>query len=175
MKTKAITLEKITQYVLIFIISAIMTMIGNCINTVTDGNPDTYVSILEGIPGLLILIAIAFAGNLLGWLVPKIPAVLWITIIGILLGMPYNTVTAPFVSEQVGKLGLLPPQIINRKIRPPGCGDKLENPAAGMQANLARSLQRLCMAPAQARLLKSRRQPSPGLPGHPPEACHIRP
>ena len=36
MKTKAITLEKITQYVLIFIISAIMTMIGNCINTVTD-------------------------------------------------------------------------------------------------------------------------------------------
>ena len=96
MKTKAITLEKITQYVLIFIISAIMTMIGNCINTVTDGNPDTYVSILEGIPGLLILIAIAFAGNLLGWLVPKIPAVLWITIIGILLGMPYNTVTAPF-------------------------------------------------------------------------------
>ena len=63
MKTKAITLEKITQYVLIFIISAIMTMIGNCINTVTDGNPDTYVSILEGIPGLLILIAIAFAGN----------------------------------------------------------------------------------------------------------------
>ena len=108
MKTKAITLEKITQYVLIFIISAIMTMIGNCINTVTDGNPYTYVSILEGIPGLLILIAIAFAGNLLGWLVPKIPAVLWITIIGILLGMPYNTVTAPFVSEQVGKLGLLP-------------------------------------------------------------------
>ncbi|MCI8854409.1 MAG: hypothetical protein HFI31_03045 [Lachnospiraceae bacterium] len=105
---KKITKETMVQYLLIFFIAAIMTMIGNCINTVTDKNPDTFVSILDGIPGLLILMAIALVSSILGFLVPKVPTIVWITIIGILLAMPYNTITGPVVAEQVGKLGLLP-------------------------------------------------------------------
>ena len=38
-----------------------ITMFGNCINIITDKNPDTFVSVLEGIPGLLILVAIGYA------------------------------------------------------------------------------------------------------------------
>lgn len=99
--------DTVVQYIIIFVISASITMVGNCINTITDKNPDTYVSVLEGIPGLLILLGIAFAGSILGMLIPKIPAVIWITILGIILAMPYNTITGPVVAEQVGKLGLL--------------------------------------------------------------------
>lgn len=99
--------DTVVQYIIIFVISASITMVGNCINTITDKNPDTYVSVLEGIPGLLILLGIAFAGSILGMLISKIPAVIWITILGIILAMPYNTITGPVVAEQVGKLGLL--------------------------------------------------------------------
>lgn len=102
-----ITKDTAVEYLLIILISACITMFGNCINTITDGNPDTFVSVLDGIPGLLILVAIGYAGCMLGLLVPKIPTVIWITLIGILLAMPYNTITGPFVAEQVGKLGLL--------------------------------------------------------------------
>ena len=76
---KKITKETMVQYLLIFFIAAIMTMIGNCINTVTDKNPDTFVSILDGIPGLLILMAIALVSSILGFLVPKVPTIVWIT------------------------------------------------------------------------------------------------
>lgn len=99
--------DTVVQYIIIFVISASITMVGNCINTITDKHPDTYVSVLEGIPGLLILLGIAFAGSILGMLISKIPAVIWITILGIILAMPYNTITGPVVAEQVGKLGLL--------------------------------------------------------------------
>lgn len=105
---KKITKEVIVQYLLIFVIASVMTMVGNCISTLTDANPDASVSMLEGIPGLLILIAIAFAGNILSMLVPKVPSILWITLIGILVAMPYNTITGPVVAAQVNKLGLLP-------------------------------------------------------------------
>lgn len=108
MEKKKITKEIALQYLLIFVIAAILSMVGNCVNTLTDSNPDAYVSLLDGIPGLLILVCIAFVGNMLNLLVPKIPSILWITILGILLAMPYNTLTGAYVAEQVNKLGLLP-------------------------------------------------------------------
>ena len=68
---KKITGEKVTEYVLILTISAVLILIGNMINTITDKNPDTFVSVLSGLPGILILFAIAFAGTILGSVFPK--------------------------------------------------------------------------------------------------------
>lgn len=105
---KKITGEKVTEYVLILTISGVLILIGNMINTITDKNPDTFVSVLTGIPGVLILLAIALAGSILGAVIPKIPTAIWITLIGVLVAMPYNTVTAPFVVAEVNKIGILP-------------------------------------------------------------------
>ena len=48
---KKLTLDKVVEYVLILAITMVLVLIGNCINTITDGNPDTFVSVLDGIPG----------------------------------------------------------------------------------------------------------------------------
>ena len=105
---KKLTKDTLVEYLLILIVMVILVCVGNCVNTITDGDADTFVSVLDGLPGLLILFAIAFAGLILNSFIPKVPAVIWITIIGILLAMPYNTITAPFITTQVGKIGLLP-------------------------------------------------------------------
>lgn len=105
---KKLTGEKVTEYVLILVIMSVIILIGNMISTITDKNPDTFVSVLDGFPGILILFAIAIVGTILGDLVPRIPTAIWVTLIGILVAMPYNTLMAPVVVAQVGKIGLLP-------------------------------------------------------------------
>ena len=105
---KKITGEKLTEYVLILTISGVLILIGNMINTITDKNPDTFVSVLTGIPGVLILLAIALAGSILGAVIPKITTAIWITLIGVLVAIPYNSVTAPFVVAEVNNIGILP-------------------------------------------------------------------
>ncbi|MDO4261014.1 MAG: hypothetical protein Q4C82_02955 [Eubacteriales bacterium] len=105
---KKLTLENFVEFVLILTITMVLVLIGNCINTVTDKNPDTFVSVLDGLPGLLILFGIALAGLCVSRYTPKIPSIIWITLFGVLLAMPYNTLTGPFVAEQVNKIGLLP-------------------------------------------------------------------
>ena len=42
---KKLTLDKVVEYVLILAITMVLVLIGNCINTITDGNPDTFVSV----------------------------------------------------------------------------------------------------------------------------------
>lgn len=100
-------MDKVAEFVLILAISAVISLIGNTINTITDGNPDTFVSILDGLPGMLILFAIAIVSTLLNAVFPKIPTIIYITFIGIILGMPYSP-TGAYVAEQVNKIGLLP-------------------------------------------------------------------
>lgn len=100
-------MDKVVEFVLILAISAVISLIGNTINTITDGNPDTFVSILDGLPGMLILFAIAIVSTLLNAVFPKIPTIIYITFIGIILGMPYSP-TGAYVAEQVNKIGLLP-------------------------------------------------------------------
>ena len=85
---KKLTMDKVAEFVLILAISAVISLIGNTINTITDGNPDTFVSILDGLPGMLILFAIAIVSTLLNAVFPKIPTIIYITFIGIILGMP---------------------------------------------------------------------------------------
>ena len=50
---KKLTLDTFVEYTVILAIAAVISLVGNTINTVTDGNPETFVSILEGVPGLL--------------------------------------------------------------------------------------------------------------------------
>lgn len=104
---KKLTLDVFVEYVLILAITMVLILVGNCINTITDGNPDTFVSVLDGIPGMLILFGIALVSLCIAKFTPKIPAIIYITIFGILLAMPYNTLTGAYVAEQVGKIGLL--------------------------------------------------------------------
>ena len=100
---KKLTLDKVVEYVLILAITMVLVLIGNCINTITDGNPDTFVSVLDGIPGMLILFGIALVSLCIAQYTPKIPAIIYITIFGILLAMPYNTVTGRVCSRTGGK------------------------------------------------------------------------
>ena len=100
--------EKIKEWLLILCISCTIVVFGNCVNTLTDANPDAWLSPLANIPGMLILFLIALIGLILAELVPQVHVSIWITLIGVLLAMPYNTITGPIVAAQVGKIGLLP-------------------------------------------------------------------
>ena len=99
---KKLTLDEFLEYTLIMLIIAAVALIGNWVSSKFTA------SFAESLPGILILFGIAFVGTTLARLIPvKIPAVIWITVIGILLaieGIP----TAPYVTEAVGKIGLLP-------------------------------------------------------------------
>ena len=101
-------LEKFKEWLFILCISCTIVIFGNTVNTLTDKNPDAWLSPLANIPGVLILLVISLIGLILAELVPAVHVSIWITLIGVLLAMPYNPVTGPFVAEQVGKIGLLP-------------------------------------------------------------------
>ena len=101
-------LEKFKEWLFILCISCTIVIFGNTVNTLTDKNPDAWLSPLANIPGVLILLVISLIGLVLAELVPAVHVSIWITLIGVLLAMPYNPVTGPFVAEQVGKIGLLP-------------------------------------------------------------------
>ena len=101
-------LEKFKEWLLILCISCTIVMFGNTVNTLTDANKDAWLSPLANIPGLLILLIISLIGLILAELVPAVHVSIWITLIGVLLAMPYNTLTGPVVAAQVGKIGLLP-------------------------------------------------------------------
>ena len=101
-------LEKFKEWLFILCISCTIVIFGNTVNTLTDKNPDAWLSPLANIPGVLILLIISLIGLILAELVPAVHVSIWITLIGVLLAMPYNPVTGPFVAEQVGKIGLLP-------------------------------------------------------------------
>lgn len=104
---KKLTLDTFVEYTVILAIAAVISLVGNTINTITDKNPDTFVSVAEGIPGILILYGIALVSTVLNALVPKIPTIIWITFIGIILAMPYSP-TGAFVGAEVNKIGMLP-------------------------------------------------------------------
>ena len=52
---KKLTLDTVVEYVLILAISAVISLLGNMINTITDKNPDTFVSVLDGMAGMFLL------------------------------------------------------------------------------------------------------------------------
>ncbi|MEG1683870.1 MAG: hypothetical protein RR295_08560, partial [Oscillospiraceae bacterium] len=99
---KKLTMDEFLEYVLIMLIIAAIAVIGNWVSS------KFTTSLVESIPGILILLAIAIVGTTLAKLIPvNIPAIIYITVIGILLAIE-GSPTAAYVTEAVGKIGLLP-------------------------------------------------------------------
>lgn len=65
-------------------------------------------SILDGIPGILIIIAVATVALIIRDLFPKsiFPAFGWVTILGFLFSMPYNPLSGKFM-EYTGKIDFM--------------------------------------------------------------------
>jgi len=99
---KKLTLDEFLEYTLVMLITAAIVIIGNWVSS------KFTVTLLESIPGILILLGIAIAGTTLGKIMPgNIPGVIYITLIGILLAVE-GSPTAAYVNAAVAKIGLLP-------------------------------------------------------------------
>ena len=99
---KKLTLDEFLEYTLVMLITAAIVIIGNWVSS------KFTVTLLESIPGILILLGIAIVGTTLGRIMPgNIPGVIYITLIGILLAVE-GSPTAAYVNAAVAKIGLLP-------------------------------------------------------------------
>jgi hypothetical protein len=85
--------------VLLLIIMGITILIGNCIAT--------KVPIVDGIIGMLLLIVITLAGMALNKLVPKLPMIFWISLIGLLVTSPLTTYGAYLDKTYFSKINFL--------------------------------------------------------------------
>lgn len=96
---KRCTLDTILEWILILLISGSIMLVGNFVGY---GNP-----ILAAIPGMLILIAISVIGLILAKVIPfKVPAICYISIIGILIAIPASPVSG-YVVDACSKISLL--------------------------------------------------------------------
>lgn len=98
-KKASISMDKVGNMLLILIIVSFIGTIGNFVGY--------GVPILESIPGVLIILGVAFAGQLLSMVVPvKVSYVLYVTIIGMAISCKWSPI-APFVNEYVSKINML--------------------------------------------------------------------
>ena len=98
-KQSRVSIDKVIEMMLIRIIVSFVGTIGNFVGY--------GVPIMESIPGILIILALAFVGQLLSMVVPfKISYILYVTIIGMYIGCKWCPI-APFVNEHVGKINML--------------------------------------------------------------------
>ena len=96
---KRLTLDQVMEWALVLLISGTIMLIGNSIGFKTG--------IVESIPGMLILIAISVAGLSLAKLIPiNMPAICYISIIGILLAIPASPFSS-YVVEATRNIQLL--------------------------------------------------------------------
>lgn len=93
---KRLTLDTVLDWVLVLSISGLIMLVGNYVGFGVD--------ILESIPGMAILVAISAAGLVLAKLIPfNIPAICYISIIGILIAIPASPISG-FVVEATKKI-----------------------------------------------------------------------
>lgn len=96
---KRLTLNTVLDWTLVLCISGFIMLVGNFVGF--------GVGILESIPGMLILVAISVAGLALAKLIPiNMPAICYISIIGILIAIPASPISA-YVVEATNKINLL--------------------------------------------------------------------
>ena len=96
---KRLTLDTVLDWLLVLSISGFIMLVGNYVGF--------GVSILETIPGMLILVAISVIGLALAKLIPiAIPAICYISIIGILIAIPASPISS-FVVAATNKINLL--------------------------------------------------------------------
>lgn len=88
------------DWLLMLLIFGVLTLI---INTLSYNN-----SIIESIPGMLVLIVITFIGMLLARIIPlKIPAIIYISIIALVISLPVFGSVAEFVYTATNKISTL--------------------------------------------------------------------
>ncbi|MDO5043869.1 MAG: DUF340 domain-containing protein [Coriobacteriia bacterium] len=88
----------------VLLITAGITLIGNTVKSLRIG---AFVSPIEAIPGLLILLAIAYLGIVLAKVIPvKIPAVAYIVTFGMLFTLPACPLSE-FINPLVAKVDFL--------------------------------------------------------------------
>ena len=105
------TAEKWIEHIKILVLCLFFTSFGNWFSTMKTGN---LVTPVEAIPGLCFLFVFAIGGLLL-WDITNalfhgknLPVICYASFIAIILTVPGLFPKAEFISEQVGKVGLLP-------------------------------------------------------------------
>ena len=97
---KGLTLDTFLEYCLIMLLITAIAYIGNWIYS--------DFGLMESLPGILMLLAIAFVGYTLSELIPfNIPSVVYISIVGLLVAMPVSPLSEAVVAY-TGKVEMLP-------------------------------------------------------------------
>ncbi len=102
-KRKITFSDKLKEWVLVFIVVGFIATIGNII-----GYDHGF---LDSLPGMLILLIISVAGLSLNYLLPKVPSVLFISLIGLLIASPFSPVSEAVIqwTAQVELMALATP------------------------------------------------------------------
>ena len=96
---KKLNMETFLEYFVILLVVAGIDIIGNFVGYKTG--------ILEALPGMLILFAVALVGITLSKIIPyNVPSIVYISIIGVLIAMPYSPISGP-VLAYTGKVNML--------------------------------------------------------------------
>lgn len=96
---KRMTLDQVLEWTLVLLITGTIIVVGNLIGYEHN--------IIESIPGMLILVGISVVGLILAKVIPiNMPAMCYISIIGILLALPMSP-TSDFVVEATNKVELM--------------------------------------------------------------------
>lgn len=96
---KKLDINIFIELVSIMLLVSVISLFGNYIGY--------DISIIESIPGMLILFAIALVGSLLTYIIPiNCPAVVWISIIGVIVACPISPISQ-FVNMHVEKINML--------------------------------------------------------------------
>lgn len=104
---KKVSCDKIGEMLMAIVVTSLIALIGNWIWM--DGwRAGTTADFGASFVGICILAGIAVLGNLMGMVIPgKVPSIIWITLIGILLAMPWSPTSAT-VAEFANKVEMLP-------------------------------------------------------------------
>lgn len=98
MKAK-LNMETFLEYTVILLVVAIIDLVGNWVGY--------KIGMLEALPGMLILFAVAITGITLSKIIPcNVPSIVYISILGVLIAMPYSPIAQP-VLAYTGKVQLL--------------------------------------------------------------------
>lgn len=94
-----LNMETFLEFLVILFVVAGIDLVGNFVGY--------KVGILEGLPGMAILFAVALSGSMLAKMIPyNVPSIVYISIIGMLIAMPFSP-TSKVVLEYTGKVQML--------------------------------------------------------------------
>lgn len=97
--TKRLSLDTILEWFLVLLITGVIILVGNFVGYGTN--------ILDALPGMMILVVLSVIGLALAKCIPaKIPAICYISVIGILIAIPASPISN-FVVTAVDKIQLL--------------------------------------------------------------------